>query len=392
MLSDRSFAFPPMPAELFDRLARVPCGEKFILENRVLGIAEIGLGRCNGASSAKTFCARSFDAEHTCSLSPRWEISLRAGVAYIRRHFDAGESLTPEQCERELTCLLDTVPDADSECLPEIPRPTEVGGNWYPVSARKLIDVIHAGELKKIVLARSIESRAEAPIPVAPVLRKLRERFGNNCTIFAVTRNGKTFLGASPETLVRLRNGLVETEALAGSAPNTADTNLAERCRRFIEDDKERREHRAVVDFIAEKLSCMGLRPEFPEIPEVAVLPNILHLRTPIRAAARQPIHVLELVSALHPTPAMCGVPAKQAREKILSTEPFARGFFAGPLGFYDAAGEGFFAVGIRCAEIDGRTIRLFAGSGLVAGSIPEREFAEIDNKFSALLTCIAQS
>lgn len=392
MHTDRSFAFPPMPAEIFDRLARLPCEEKFILENRALGIAEIGLGRCNGESSAKTFCARSFDAEHTYSLSPRWEISLRAGRLCIRRHFDSGEALTPEQCERELQTLLGEVPEADTESMPKIPRPTEIGGDWYPASARKLIDAIHAGELKKIVLARSIESRAGAPIPAAPILRKLRERFGHNCTIFAVTHDGKTFLGATPETLVRLRNGIVETEALAGSVPNTPDADLAERSRRFIEDDKERREHRAVVDFIAEKLSGMGLTPEFPATPEVAVLPNILHLRTPIRARTCKPIHVLELVAALHPTPAMCGVPAGRAREKILSTEPFTRGYFAGPLGFYDAGGEGFFAVGIRCAEISGSVIRLFAGSGLVAGSVPEREFAEIDNKFSALLTSIAES
>ena len=392
MLTDRSFAFPPMPAELFNRLARVPCEEKFILENKALGIAEIGLGRCHGKSSAKTFCARSFDAEYTYSLSPRWEISLRADGVCIRRHFDTGEALTPEQCERELQNLLEATPETDAESMPEIPAPSEIGGDWYPASARKLIDAIHAGELKKIVLARSIESRAASPIPAAPILRKLRERFGRNCTIFAITRDGKTFLGATPETLVRLRNGLVETEALAGSVPNAPDADLAERCRRFIEDDKERREHRAVVDFIAEKLSRMGLSPEFPETPEVAVLPNILHLRTPISARACAPIHVLDLVSALHPTPAMCGVPADRAREKILSTEPFARGHFAGPLGFYDASGEGFFAVGIRCAEIDGETIRLFAGSGLVAGSVPEREFAEIDNKFSALLTSIAKS
>lgn len=388
-MRSRSFEFPPMPADVFSRLARLPCDEKFILKNQSRNIAEIGIGRVGNAKSGKTFHARSFDSAESFSLCPKWEVSRREDLVSVVRNLDEGEDFAPERFREELNAQLANAPEIGAEKVPHIPTPEEIGGAWYRPAAQALIDDIHAGKLQKIVLARSIRSRAASPIPVAPILGKLHERFAKNCTIFSITHDGKTFMGASPETLVRLRDGIVETEALAGSVPNFPGADTEALARQLLNDDKERREHRAVIDFIAEKLRQIGLRADFPETPEIVVLPNILHLRTPIRAIADSPLHILDIVSALHPTPAMCGVPADIARDRILKTEPFPRGNFAGPLGFYDSRGEGFFAVGIRCAEIRGCEIRLFAGSGLVAGSTSEREFVEIDSKFSAVLAHI---
>lgn len=380
-----------MPRDVFSRLARARCDEKFVLRNRFLGVAEIGIGRCACESGGKIFHARSFDSLETFSLNPRWEISLRENIVFTTRRLDAAEALDPEKFQSELNTLIASSVESDSGEIPEIPPPQEVGGNWYPDAARELIEEIHAGKLKKIVLSRSIRSVAETPISAEAIFGKLEERFGKTCTIFSVSHDGKTFLGATPELLVRLRDGILETEALAGSVSNFPGADTSVLARQLLENDKERREHRAVVDFIAEKLREIGLCVNFPEIPEVVVLPNILHLRTPIRAIVNPKTHVLDIVSALHPTPAMCGVPAGKAREKILSVEPFPRGYFAGPLGFYESDGSGFFAVGIRSAEIRDNEIRLFAGSGLVAGSTPNREFAEIDSKFSAILSLIRQ-
>lgn len=378
-----------MPPEIFSRLAHAPCAEKFVIKNKLRGIAEIGIGRCGNAHSEILFHAQTFDSSESFSFAPKWEISRRGNAVFITRRLDDDEAFSPEKFHRELDALIASAPKPGAEKVPKIPLPQEIGGAWYRPAAQAIIDEIHAGKLKKLVLARSIRSRAETPIPVAPILGKLHERFEENCTIFSITRDGKTFLGASPETLVRLQNGIVETEALAGSIPNFPEANISELAEQLLSDDKERREHQAVVDFIAEKFQKMGLRAEFPQTPEIVVLPNILHLRTPIRARANPEIRILDIVSALHPTPAMCGVPAEVARKKIIETEPFPRGNFAGPLGFYKSNGEGFFAVGIRCAEICGCEIRLFAGSGLVAGSTPEREFAEIDSKFYAVLAHI---
>ena len=385
----RGFAFPPQPPEVFSALARVPAETKFLVENRSRGVAEMGIGELGADAPGKTFRAISFDAAETFSLRPKWEISRRGNAVFVARNLAEGARAEPEMLRAELDALLSRAVPEGAEKVPPIPPPREIGGAWYLPAARKILDEIGAGTLRKLVLARAIEARAESPIPVAPILGKLHERFEKNCTIFCVARAGKTFLGASPETLVSLRDGALETEALAGSIPNFPGADVPALGARLLADDKERREHRAVIDFIAEKLRRLGAEPEFPETPEIVVLPNILHLRTPIRARVPAGLGVLECVAALHPTPAMCGVPAEAARAEILATEPFPRGDFAGPLGFFDARGEGFFAVGIRCAEISGNAIRLFAGSGLVAGSVPEKEFREIDSKFSAVLAHI---
>ncbi|MGN0835512.1 MAG: isochorismate synthase MenF [Candidatus Spyradosoma sp.] len=385
----RRFAFPPLTPEVFSALARAPAETKFLVENRSRGIAEMGLGELGADAPGKTFRAVSFDAAETFSLRPKWEISRYGNATAVVRNLADGEPDAPEILSAELDALLAHAVPAGTEKVPPIPPPREIGGEWYLPAARKILDEIGAGTLRKLVLSRAIEARAESPIPVAPILGKLHERFEKNCTIFCVARAGRTFLGASPETLVSLRGGALETEALAGSIPNFPGADVPALGARLLADDKERREHRAVIDFIAEKLRRLGAEPEFPDTPEIVVLPNILHLRTPIRARVPAGLGVLECVAALHPTPAMCGVPAEAARARILATEPFPRGNFAGPLGFFDARGEGFFAVGIRCAEVSGNAIRLFAGSGLVAGSVPEKEFREIDSKFAAVLSHI---
>lgn len=378
-----------MPENCFSRFARAKCDEKFVIINRSFGIAEIGLGRCNCRTTGKTFLARSFDSEETFTLCPKWEISQRGKDVFVTRRLDDGEEPDSGKFYSEFDALLDGIPEIPCEAMPAVSPPQEVGGDWYLRTAQSLIEEIRAGVLKKIVLARSVRSRADAPVPAALIFEKLRERFGESCTVFSISCGGKTFLGATPETLALQKNGLLETEALAGSIANFPGANTAMLAERLLANDKERREHRTVVDFISEKLRATGLHPEFPEIPEVVRLPNILHLRTPICARRVPGTGILDIVAALHPTPAMCGVPAALAREKILQTEPFPRGFFAGPLGFYEPNGEGFFAVGIRCAEISGNEIRLFAGSGLVDGSTPEQEFEEINSKFSAVLSLI---
>lgn len=386
----RRYSFPLFPRDLFSCLEHVSAEEKFLLKNRSFGIAEMGIGFCNVSSGkGKTFFAKTFDSAQTFLLRPKWEISPRESGVFVARNLDDGEAENPQRFREELDTLLAEAKLRLGEKVPRIPPPHEIGGNWYLPTARKIIEDLEAGTLRKVVLARSIRSRALTPIPIAPILGKLHERFEKNCTIFSVTRDKKTFMGASPETLVRIQNRQLKTEALAGSVPNFPGADVPALAAQLLADDKERREHRAVVDFIAEKLRALGIEPQFPDEPEVVVLPNILHLRTPISAQLSRPIHILEIVETLHPTPAMCGTPTEKAREKILSTEPFSRGNFAGPLGFFDENGEGFFAVGIRCAEISGCEIQLFAGSGLVVGSVPEREFAEIDSKFAAVLAHI---
>ncbi|MCD8299097.1 MAG: isochorismate synthase [Opitutae bacterium] len=377
-------AFPP---ETFSRLAgaKISC-QRFLVENAALGIAELGIGklRCDN-NAARKFFSMDFDAATTKATTPLWQISLREGAAFVVRNLDAGENLHNNDARAEFEALLSSATDP-REKIPPISSPTEVGGEWYLPAARRIVAKIEAGELQKLVLARALDLTSNAEIPTTPILKKLRERFQKNCTIFSFSDNGETFIGASPEMLVRLVAGNLATEALAGSLANAKTADAVALATKLRNNGKERREHAIVVGFVAEKLRSLGMSPEAPATPDVVVLPNILHLRTAITAKAPAGTHILDVATALHPTPAMCGTPVKIARDTILATEPFSRGKFAGPLGFFDGNGEGFLAVGIRCALIRGNKIRLYAGSGLVSGSVPEKEFLETENKFSAVL------
>jgi menaquinone-specific isochorismate synthase len=176
------------------------------------------------------------------------------------------------------------------------------------------------------------------------------------------------------------------TDALAGSAPRgrnpREDRQLA---LRLVNSRKEQGEHRMVVDFLASQLEGLGLCPQYPNRPSLLRLSNIQHLHTPIQAMVSGPTHPLHMVEALHPTPAVAGVPTQDAFEQIHAYEQFDRGLYAAPLGWVDTQGNSEFIVGIRSALIDNNWARLYAGAGIVAGSDPEREWAEINLKFRAL-------
>jgi menaquinone-specific isochorismate synthase len=217
-------------------------------------------------------------------------------------------------------------------------------------------------------------------------LNGLRQRFGD-CYAFSVANGrGQSFIGASPERLLRVGEGRLLTEALAGSAGRGAsaseDAALATALQR---DEKERREHQLVVASIAAALRSLGLAPEYPARPDFRRFANVQHLHTPVRAALPPEIRLLDVLAQLHPTPAVGGLPRDRAMPRIRGLEAFPRGLYAGALGWIDAAGRGEFFVGLRSALIDGPRARLYAGAGIVAGSSPQKELAETEMKFRAM-------
>lgn len=342
----------------------------------------------------KVFLCATFDG-HAVATVPRFQLSRSSAGTRLSAHLFLND-LTRESAA-EIDALFNDYEKlkALSETAPqhrELPSPesvSEVGGDWYLSAARKCIRQIENGELKKIVLARAkdFSFSAQTVFPHKTLLAKLRERFlAGGCTLFYAHTNAERpeekIIGASPEMLVRAGNGILETEAIAGTITNDGTSALDEM---LFSDKKERLEHQLVIDFIVEKLKDSALNPQTPEFPEILRLPNVLHLRTPIRAELPQGKSLANIAAKLHPTPAMCGVPAEKVRKQIPETEPFPRENFSAPLGFIDADGNGFFAVAIRCAKIFGNKFRLYAGSGLVSGSVPEKEYAEIESKFAAL-------
>ncbi|HVU33456.1 MAG TPA: isochorismate synthase [Opitutaceae bacterium] len=259
-------------------------------------------------------------------------------------------------------------------------------GDYRGAVARGL-ELIAGGELRKVVLARAVDVTADRPLHPLQMLNRLRQRYPD-CYSFSFTAGrGRSFIGATPERLVRVSHGVLETEALAGSirrgATASEDAGLASA---LLRSEKDLREQRAVLDDIVSRLAPLGLQPEFPAQPQIRRLANVQHLQTPIRAKLSESVRVLDVVAALHPTPAVGGLPREPALRRIRELEGFSRGLYAGTLGWLNARGGGEFFVGIRSAVVEGNRARVYAGAGIVAGSTPEKEFAETELKARAML------
>lgn len=272
-----------------------------------------------------------------------------------------------------------------------VPKFTTAEAGDYRAAVTRALERITAGEFKKIVLARAQDLTADQPLHPLRMLNGLRQRFPD-CYSFSFTHGrGPSFIGASPERLVRVSQGILETEALAGSirrgASASEDAALAAT---LLRSEKDLREHREVLDDIVARLTPLGIAPKFPPQPHVRRLANVQHLDTPVHATLPESVHPLDVLGAMHPTPAVGGSPRDAAVARIRELEGFPRGLYAGALGWLNARGGGEFFVGIRSAVVQGSSARVFAGAGIVSGSNPEKEFAETELKFKAMLDALA--
>jgi isochorismate synthase len=255
----------------------------------------------------------------------------------------------------------------------------------YLDAAAELIAAIQRGEAEKVVLARVERLRLTGALPTVSVLRRLWESHPT-AFIYADGIAHETFLGATPEGLIRRTGAELVASAVAGTVARgdtkPATARLASKLRRS---PKERAEHGFVVRAIEEALSGLCRELEVPREPRPVDTGTLQHLHTLIRGQLLRPTHVLELVSRLHPTPAVGGTPTSRALELIRKHEHFDRGGYAGPIGYFDASGDGEFVVALRCGLFCHDEVRLFAGAGLVAESHPESEAAETLLKFRTL-------
>jgi len=275
---------------------------------------------------------------------------------------------------------------------PSAPKQAEeIGGEEaYQRSVGQALAEIGRGDYHKIVLARARRLQTSEEFHPLGVLNHLRQHFPS-CYAFSIANGrGQSFIGASPERLVRVAGGRMHTEALAGSAPRgesaSEDAALAQA---LLQSEKDQREHRLVFESIARRLADLNLQLEHASHPRLLGLANVQHLHLPISANLPAGVHILDLVARLHPTPAVGGTPRGPAVAALGRLEPFARGLYAGPQGWVDHRGGGEFFVGIRSALIDGHTAVAYAGAGIVAGSSPEKEFAETELKFKALIEAL---
>jgi len=266
--------------------------------------------------------------------------------------------------------------------LRPVPPPT-----GYAYAVASALDKIHTGDLRKVVLARTLEVQADRELDPKRLVHRLRA-VDPDCYAFAVPSADGTLVGASPELLVSRRGLVVSANPLAGSAPRSGDPDEDRANAQALGSSaKDRQEHAFVVEHVFRVLKplCEELRHD-PE-PQLLATANVWHLSTRFSGRLKRPAPTaLELVAALHPTPAVCGTPTATAAAAIAELEPFERGWYAGPVGWVDADGDGEWALALRCAELVGDRATLYAGAGIVADSDPERELDETERKFRAFL------
>lgn len=249
-------------------------------------------------------------------------------------------------------------------------------------------DAVRAGRLTKVVLARDVLVVADRLLDVHAILLRLRATFGSS---YRYSIGG--FVGASPELLVARQGDVVHSHPLAGTAPRTGDpTTDAQLAAQLIASTKDQVEHRIVIEVVRDSLLPWCSYLDWEAEPSIVTVANVQHLGTLVEGRLSRPLpNVLDLVAALQPTPALGGHPRAAALALIAELEGFDRGRYGGPVGWVDAEGNGQWAVGIRCAEIDGARARLFAGVGVVAESDPDAELAETQAKLQAMLSAIVR-
>ncbi len=260
----------------------------------------------------------------------------------------------------------------------------------YEAAVARATELIGEGRLEKIVLAREVQAYASQAHDPAAVLGVLRDAFPG-CFCFCVGRGDATLVAASPELLVRREGHRVSTLALAGSTRRSADPAVDDHLgEQLLRDASYREEHTIVARRIERILRPHSVWVAAAPEPELVRIANIQHLATPIRAQLAAPMEALELAGLMHPTPAVGGEPRDRAMPLIPALEGLDRGWYAGPVGWTDATGDGEFCVALRCALLRGSLASCYAGNGIVRGSIPAAELAETEIKLQALLPLLA--
>jgi isochorismate synthase len=254
-----------------------------------------------------------------------------------------------------------------------------------------------AGGLDKVVLARALDVLADGPVDPVPMLRELARRDPRSY-LFAVDlpsdRPGapRILLGASPELLLAREGAAVTANPLAGSAARCADPDEdRRRGEALLTSAKDRHEHALVAADVAARLRPLVEDLEVPDAPSLVATPTLWHLSTTLRGRVTDPdVSALHLARALHPTPAVCGVPRAAAHAAITEIEPFDRGFYTGAVGWTDVRGDGEWVMALRCGEVQDDRVRLWAGAGIVPASCPSAELAETTVKLRTLLDALA--
>jgi len=313
---------------------------------------------------------------------PRWTYVSDGARAMFVLAADASDVADSARWQAELARLR-AISAVATEQPPLVELQPAAADEWR-AQVTDITNAIARGACSKIVAARTCAVALAGNVDAASLLAALDDRHADCVRVLVRPPHAGMLVAATPERLVRRDGRTVQCDALAGTISIGTDDARA----KLLASAKDRREHDLVVEAIRVALEDAGAVIELDRHrePDVRALRHVLHLHTPFHATLREPRHVLELVARLHPTPAVGGTPTASAIEWIQSHEPALRGWYSSPVGWFDLDGNGELAVAIRSGVFVGNRAHLYAGAGIVAGSDPDRELAETDAKFRAML------
>ncbi len=325
------------------------------------------------------------------AVLPRWQLSRQGRHCWLRLQRALGGGITHRSVAEELwdmarhleaLAALETDWPHPPEAAATLPPTVALCSSWrdpYRAALQRGLALVEEGALRKLVLAARQRVDLKRPLDPRLLLGHLRRSQPGSCRFLWQPSADEALLGASPERLLSVRQGLLRSDALAGTRACGAEAT------ELLRSDKDRREHELVVETISHGLRQAGLAPRCPRHPRLARHGELVHLHTPITAVLQgQP--PLTLAEALHPTPAVAGLPRREAMGWLRSLEPFERGHYAAPIGWIDSQGDSELRVAIRSGLMRPGSLELTAGAGLVRGSVPEREEQEVALKLKVLL------
>ncbi|MGE7912601.1 isochorismate synthase [Lysinibacillus xylanilyticus] len=323
-----------------------------------------------------------------------YQLVIRDDKAFVSIHLITKNEQAESQFEalrKERDHLIHAaqVKEVKTYSKPEITSYFEPYKEPYLASIDQVTALIKQKKADKVVIARSLalqfKEQVSSPQVLSQIIHEQPESY-----LFGLERQELLFFGASPERLVKVENGRAFSSCVAGSIKRgkTADEDEAYG-QSLLNDSKNGGEHQYVVDMIAETFRENCIEMKIPDSPRLLKIRDIQHLYTPVEGQLNSDATILQLTKSLHPTPALGGVPRKEAMEVIRKYEPMNRGLYAAPIGWVDAEGNGEFAVAIRSAALLKDKAYLYAGGGIVADSEPQSEYEETLVKFRPMLRAL---
>ncbi|WP_142829531.1 isochorismate synthase [Planococcus soli] len=325
---------------------------------------------------------------------PTFQLILKGDQAFVSIHFITNQQesfaeFDAMRKERDKLIHAAQVSEVDKYDKPQATGRTELRKEEYLGSIQQVTDIIKAEGVEKVVIARTLKLEYEQKLsPTAALYQVSNEQ--PESFLFGLEAEEQFFFGATPERLVKVEDRKALSTCLAGSTPRgktvEKDTELGEA---LLKDPKNRAEHQYVVKMISEVFEANCSRTIVPKLPKLMKIRDIQHLYTPVEGELNSGSTLFDLVEVLHPTPALGGEPKLKALELIRDYEAMNRGYYAAPIGWIDAKGDGEFAVAIRSALLDGEKAYLYAGGGIVADSTPQSEYDETWVKFRPMLRAL---